>query len=299
MSEPRGTIGASDIAALFGEHPYESAFSLFLRETGQRAHEDDETTPRQQIGLDLEPAILAAWGRDENQDVRHNRLPWRHRHIRGASATPDGLISRQGSFVATAQVKTVQPWERAKYLAGVPRHHFLQVQQEIGCLSVELGYLVCQFGFNERAATCIEIDHEVQQQIADKIGHFWRQVAGEVPPPEPDDHRASLAAQMERKRERRIVDFSNPSIVDIMTKLDEEYIAAAKNFRAAEKRVKAAKIRILNALSDADAGAFADGSGYRVETIVQNRKATEAKQVIQRKLTRFVGDNTEEGEDNE
>lgn len=299
MSEPRGTIGASDIAALFGEHPYESAFSLFMRETGQRAHEDNDTTDRQQIGLDLEPAILAAWGRDEGRPVEHNKKSFPHPKIEGASATPDGIVGGYGVSCAVAQVKTVQPWERATYLAGVPRHHYLQVQQEIVCASAACGFLICQFGFNERAATKIEADAQIQDEIVARVKRFWRQVRGEEAPPQPDEHRASLAAQMERKRVRRIVDFSNPSIVDIMTKLDEEYVAAAKNFRAAEKRVKAAKIRILNALSDADAGAFADGSGYRVETIVQNRKATEAKQVIQRKLTRFVGDNTEEGDDNE
>lgn len=297
MSEPRGTIGASDVAALFDAHPYESAFSLFMRETGQRAHEEDETTPRQQVGLDLEPAILAAWGRDEGCDVQHNKTSWPHPNIKGASATPDGIESCMGEFVATVQVKTVQPWERATYLAGVPRHHFLQVQQEIGCLGVGVGYLVCQFGFNERAHTPIERDATIQQEIADKIGHFWRQVAGEAPPPEPDSHRATIAAMMSRRREPKIVDFGDPRIAEMVTKLDVEYQAARFDRIAAEKREERAKAAILNALGDADRGVFADGSGYRVSVITKQIKAKGATTQIQRKLERFDGEQTETGDE--
>ena len=305
MTQPRGVLGASDIAALFGCHPYESEYSLWARESGLRRHEGDtETTSRQQIGLDLEPAILAAWARDEGVTVRHNTTSLRSEALPGLGATPDGLRLRQDGLVdSTVQIKTVQPWERASYLDGVPKHYWLQVQQEIMLTQASVstcvthGWLVCQFGFDDRAATRIEADNKAQLSIQRNAEKFWQRVRGELPPPEADDHDATVTALMRKRREPKTIDLADDRIARAVLDIDERIRTWTVAAGTAKRKLAEAKAEMLLALGDADRGVFPDGSGYAVQTIV--RKAHEVKASEYKKLVRFTNKNAENGDSNE
>lgn len=296
MTKPRGTVGASDCAALFGEHPYLSRYSLWARETGLLAHEDDERTERQQMGLDLEWPILEIWAKREGKKIRKG-IGIRFDYDALVSATPDAFVEPDSSRDEPADAKTVQGHERRAWLDGVPRHYWWQSQQQSLCARAERGWMVALFGVNELGGTAIEADKKAHEQIISEVALFWRQVRGEAPPPTADEHRATIAAMMARKRERKTIDFGDPRIADMVAALDAEYTAANRARIEAEKREAAAKAAILNALGDADRGVFSNGDGYAVSRTQQNRKATEAKTVTVTKLTRFRGENSEEGED--
>lgn len=295
MTQPRGTVGASDVAALFGEHPYLSRYSLYARESGLLAHGEDEHTERQQMGLDLEWPILEIWARREGRTITKGR-GIKLDAAATLSATPDAFVMN-GGVEEPVDAKTVQPHARREWDAGAPRHYWWQSQQQILCARAERGWMVPLFGVNELGGVCIEADRDAHEKIIAEVALFWRQVRGEAPPPSADEHRATIAAMMERRRERKTMDFGDPRISDMIAAIDGEYVAARADRLAAEKREDRAKAQILAALGDCDHGTFGDGSGYRVDTITKKIKAKEATTQIQRKLTRFVGANTEEGID--
>lgn len=304
--KPRGTIGASDTAALFNEHPYLSYYSLWARESGLLAHEDDEHTTRQQIGLDLEKPVLEIWARREGLTVLHNTNSISSDRFPGLSATPDGREYLNGGVkdglicidvVSTQDVKTVRPHERRNWLDGIPRHYWWQQQQQTLVCQVTHGYLIALFGVDEIAATRIEADKGAHQKIADAAAIFWKQVRGELPPPEPDDHKATLEALMYQRREPKVFDLSDERIADIALLCDREIRGFSADKAMAEKRLRSAKARMLTLIGDCDRGVFPDGSGYEVRTMY--RKAHAVKESTYNKLVRFSGEQTEEGEQDE
>lgn len=287
------------MAALFGEHPYESRYGLFLRECGFRVHEGDEKTERQKMGLELEWPILEIWAKREGNFVTKG-CNLKFDDAGTITATPDGFVFLDADGDRQpADAKTVQPHERRAWLDGVPRHYWWQSQQQSLCAGSASGYMVALFGGFELEGTAIEADKNAHEQIVSEVALFWRQVRGEAPPPVPNEHRATLAAMMERRRERKTIDFGDPRIAEMVAELDREYVAANRARIDAEKREDAAKAAILNALGDADRGVFVDGSGYAVTRTQQKRKAQEAKTITVTKLARFNGENAEQGDENE
>lgn len=304
--KPRGTIGASDVAALFHEHPYMSYYTLWARESGLLAHEPDERTARQQIGLDLEKPVLEIWAKREGLTVGHCTESTK-RHD-GISATPDGYVFRfptleeltqnanaRHIIEATVDVKTVQPHERKQWLDGIPRYYWWQQQQQMLVCGVTHGYLVALFGVDRIEHTRIEADKEAHAKIIDAAATFWKQVRGELPAPEPDDHKSTLATLMGQKRESKTFDLSAPNIDALARQIDEEIQMAAEAKSMAEKMHREAKSKMLRLLGDADRGVFSDGSGYEIRTV--SKKEFTVKASTSRQLKRFTNKDTETGEE--
>ena len=299
--KPRGIIGASDCAALFHEHPYMSYYTLWARECGLLAHEPDEHTERQQMGLDLEKPVLEIWAKREGLSVEHNTSSLTNHKYTGLSATPDGLEFRVDPFdhhveyASTQDVKTVQPHERKQWLDGIPRYYWWQQQQQMLVCGVSHGYLVALFGFDRIEHTRIEADKDAQQRIVLAAARFWKQVRGELPPPEPDDHKSTLTTLMGQKRESKTFDLSAPNIAEMALNIDAELRAANAAKSDAEKRLKAAKSKMLRLIGDADRGIFSDGSGYEIRTVF--KKSYTTKDSTSRQLKRFTNENTETGDE--
>lgn len=294
MTQPRGTVGASEIGALFDEHPYVSRYSLWARECGLLLDEQDEHTDRQEMGLLLERPILDIWARREFPNnhgtvIVHNtesfKLP------DGSSATPDGLfrlVLPSEHIVATVDVKTVQPHERHAWLDGIPRHYWWQKQQQTRATGAAAGYLVAAFGFTDIAHTLVEADEEAHERITKEVATFWKQVRGEMEPPTPDGHRATLAALFAKKREPKTI-----VLDDIAEDTDRNIRSLTKQIADLKKELNAEKAYALKVLGDADSGVFPNGSGWKVQTIV--RKEYTAKASTYKKLSLFSGDEAEEG----
>lgn len=296
--KPRGTIGASDVAALFHEHPYMSYYTLWARESGLLAHEEDERTARQQIGLDLEKPVLEIWAKREGLIVTHNTTSFSSDLFPGLSATPDGFVwlsDVKDSQIATIDVKTVQPHERKQWLDGIPAHYQWQQQQQMLLSKVYHGYLVALFGVDRIEHTRIEADPGAHEQIIGEAFIFWQRVRGELPPPKPDDHKSTLATLMGQKRESKTFDLSAPNIDALARQIDEEIQMAAEAKGMAEKMHREAKSKMLRLIGDADRGVFSDGSGYEIRTV--SKKEFTVKASTSRQLKRFTNKDSETGEE--
>lgn len=312
--KPRGTLGASDCAALFYEHPYMSYYTLWARECGLLAHEEDEHTTRQQMGLDLEKPVLEIWAKREGLQVFHNRKSLVNSALPGLSATPDGLEHKNLAYAkpfewltdaatkmmlleveSTQDVKTVQPHERKQWLDGVPRYYWWQQQQQMLVCGVTHGYLVALFGVERIEHMRIEADKEAHAKIINAADTFWKQVRGELPPPEPDDHKSTLATLMSQKRESKTFDLSDERIADMAYAADCAIKQATHDRADAEKRLRAAKSQMLRIIGDADRGIFSTGEGYEIRTV--SKKEFTVKASTSRQLKRFTNKDTEEGEE--
>jgi predicted phage-related endonuclease len=272
-----------------------SYYALWARESGILAHEEDDKTARQQIGIDLEKPVLEIWARREGLTVTHNTTSFSSDRFPGLSATPDGFVWLSDAREATIDAKTVQPHERKNWLNEIPRNYWWQQQQQMLLSGVYHGHLVALFGVDSIESTRIEADPDAQDRIIAEAFIFWQRVRGELPPPEPDDHKATLAALMSQRREPKTFDLSAPNIAAMAHEIDTELQAANTAKGEAERRLKAAKSRMLRLIGDCDRGIFSDGSGYEIRTV--SKKEFTVKASTSRQLKRFTNKDTEEGEE--
>lgn len=278
------TVGASEVAALFGCHPYESAYSLWAKKCGL-TEEQPETT-RLRWGKDLERAILETWGRREGFNVTHNTTSETDDGQPRLSATPDAQLYKtiDGElFCALGEVKTVHPAKRAEWLNGVPEWYRLQVQAQLAVWDYDRAIVIPLFGFEELTHTVIDRDDDTIARIRYRVTEFWKRVTGELPPPEPDDHPSTLATLMQAKRDAE----KSVSLDDTIAALDAELVAMTKRKTALEKDIRGAKAKILKAMGDATIGVLPDGTSWRVSMI--NVKARSSDAYSYQKLSRIKG----------
>lgn len=83
-------LGGSEIAAVMGLNPWESAFSLWHRKAGRIGPK--EQTAAMSWGKRLEPAIAAKWSEDHPEFRTRHTGTWRSRERHWQIANPDRLL---------------------------------------------------------------------------------------------------------------------------------------------------------------------------------------------------------------
>lgn len=294
--KPRGTLGASDIAALFGVSPWQSHYGLWCRETGLLETEEDETNERMQIGNELERPVLDIWARRMGWEhcVVHNRLSSNHASMK-ISATPDGFLYDETANthhqpIAVIDVKTVDISRRRDWDGGLPHYYWWQLQQQMLCTGSHQAYLVALFGVNEISHQVVEWSPEAGKMIEFAQGVFWDEVDGKRPPPQADGHEATRKALLAQERHPEPIIFGQD-----VGELDAELQEVSASISRLNKRERELKNKILRAMGDSSVGLFTNGAGYRVQTV--ERKEYTAKATKYQKFTRFKSKETEEGED--
>jgi putative phage-type endonuclease len=203
----RGGIGASDIAAITNASPWGSRWSVWVDKVGLAPLDDDDPSDVMQLGLDLEPVIVAWFER------RHRGLHVMARQYRAthpdhdwALATLDGLIVEEGSDDVDAAVAVFE----SKYDAGsrwdeIPEHYRLQVQWQLAVTGLDAAFLaVMHMAFGRPLFEVYEVARD--QVLIDRLlaegERFWMDhiVTGE--PPFVDAHPATGRALAEAWRGR-------------------------------------------------------------------------------------------------
>src|ERR1017187_5285981 len=110
LEHRRGTVGASEVGALFQVHDYLSPFKLASRKLG--LYEDEEETSAMRRGRMLEPVAIACMKEDRpNWVITHNPMPggnWLVDRDARISATPDAFVSDPDRGFGIVQIKSVE-----------------------------------------------------------------------------------------------------------------------------------------------------------------------------------------------
>jgi len=322
-------VGASEIAALFGCHPYLSEYGLWARKTG--LVEDKPSTERLQNGRDFEVPILEIWSRrsgvpiviNSSADtlmvppgvdistlaggmniVKYERTPptitqtqrtFQSPHCSRLFATPDAWTlrhaEREHSHEADVDAKTVRPHMIKEWRKnGTPDYYKLQLRAQNACTGRSGAYLVAAFGWDEISHEFLPADIAIQDEICRRVDQFWLRVEGKLPPPDVDGSESTKTALMATKRNEETVSLAGDIAV-----IDSRLLQAKANESDWSKRVKQLQAEIIKALGNANRGVFTDGSGYRVQIV--ERAPYTAKASKYQKLVRFTGDDSEEGDE--
>lgn len=202
----RAGVTASEIAAILGISPFDSAFNLYWKKTGVLPEDYDDE--RLSLGRHLEPWIAERFAGEHPEFAMQAPVGlWRSLDRGWQMATPDGLIydphpsgmvaeARAGAPVAVWEGKTSATYEEwgEDDTGEVPAYIAAQVQWQMDVMGVTTAYVSCLFLATQkiRHYTLTRDDTDITLMRARGL-EFWQRVQSEDPP-ELDSHDATLAA---------------------------------------------------------------------------------------------------------
>lgn len=263
----RQTIGASEIAALLGVHPWLTAYSLFATKSGLLSTDHDES-PAQRRGRLLEDDALALL-QEERPDwsVVPNPMPggrfFRNMATR-ESCTPDALAKdplRNGFGVI--QIKSVEPsifrrkWRAEDGTVEPPIWIAVQALVEANLTGASWAVVAAlRVGFGlDIDVIDIPLHSGLIARLEQEVAAFWRAVESGQPPAADYARDGDVIAAMYEPT-GEVIDLSSDNYA---MELADERARLSAGKTAADKRMSEIKAELLTKLNGASAARLADG----------------------------------------
>lgn len=173
-------IGASDVAALFGQHPYVTPLKLWAWHRGE-AQRDTQDNAAMRRGRIFENAVLSAYGEEHPGTYLQAGEEYHEIPSLRLGATPDAWAHEAGGEPELVQIKTVTPGKfENEWQDGPTLAYLMQLQTEMLVCNARQGRLVVMVmdGFN---LPIHEYRYPAMPEYHDglvrMIERFWSQVA--------------------------------------------------------------------------------------------------------------------------
>jgi putative phage-type endonuclease len=233
-------IGGSEIGTICGLNPWESAFALWAKRTGQIPN-PPLTSWSVRFGKAFESPVLELWAEEHPEFEVYLAGTFQHPEIDYLRANPDALAKHRetGEWVVV-EVKTARgTW------ADTPPAYVAQVQHYMDVLSIDRSVIVAVAGWNyeERWVARDQFQIEAQREAARR---FWEHLQN-MEKPEWDGSKATYEA----------VRYMNGDIEDDdvdLGELGEELVKAHLKFGFVEQELVRLKSATLDAMGKAKYG---------------------------------------------
>lgn len=190
----RQDVTASDIAALFGKHPFKTMLSLYAEKAGL-VQPDTEENDAMRRGRHMEHAILSACAEAPEFDglwVDRAAHYYRSPSLR-LGATPDAYLRREeGKPIEPIDAKSVATFiHDTQWTEAPPLHIQLQVLTQAMLMNAPRGWVACGVMSMDFPLYVYEVPRHEQAEakIIEALAGFWRAIdAGEAPDPTAGDH---------------------------------------------------------------------------------------------------------------
>lgn len=256
-------LSASQVAAVVGQDPYKSAFTLFQQKIGAIPWEDE--TRAMTEGKHMEPLLARYFAEDTGREVRDpgDYTIWTHAEFPWLFATPDRIqicARGEGSVELKKTEAFTKAWEC--YRDGdMPMSVKVQCQMQMACIQLEYGSAYAKFG---REYQYFDIDrHEAAiQAILAECERFMDRLASGTPPPA--DTSAGTLATLKALHP----DDSGETIYlpdDALEWVND--LDAGKDYaKKADEIKKAAEVKLREAMGAATFGVLPDGRRVTMKT---------------------------------
>lgn len=250
-------IGGSEIGTICGLNPWESAFALWAKRTGQIPN-PELTSWSVRFGKAFEEPILRLWAEEHPEYEVFHTGTYVTQSEPPLVANPDALARHRdtGEWVIV-EVKTSRgSWQ------DVPEHYVAQVQHYMYVLGVARAVLVGVVGWDWKE-TWLEFDKfraESQREMAEM---FWKHMQDMVKP-DWDGSKATYEA----------VRYMHPDIENDEVNLSDlgwELLDAAEQVTAAEDALNEIKSKVIDFMGSAKYGYVINYKGEK--TVVAQRQA--------------------------
>lgn len=263
----RRSVGSSEVAALFGVSPWVTHFMLWHEKAGTVPVQRDDTDERMEVGRVLEPAIAKLVALRLERNVKSVRgLYHQHDDVRGMGASVDYVIDDPERGPGLVEIKNVDWFQFADtWRTRPPAMYGLQVQHQFACTGWQWGMIAALVGGNDLKLFEQAPKPRIIKQIEARVGDFWRSIDSHTPPdPTGIQDEAHILGELAPELEKaKLIRLDEPELAQAA----QDCIWAASEARTAEAVLRAAQIKLINAMGDAEIallpGAKAKLSRYR------------------------------------
>ncbi len=185
LARRKGSLGASEVAAVCGLDPFKSAWDVWAIKKGYRQETESEAG---EMGNRIEPVLLQWYadrtGRTLRQPgtLKHPEFPW-------ASATPDAIADRLDVQAKVVGARMLHRWD-----AGVPQYVIAQVEWELWVADLPAANVVALLGGTDPQIFPVARNEELISYLVEICSRWWRDhVIGNEPPDIDGSESARLA----------------------------------------------------------------------------------------------------------
>jgi len=233
-------IGGSEIGTIMGYNPWESAFALWAKRTGQIPDPPLEGWSIR-FGRAFELPVLELWAEEHPEYEVFLTGTWQHPEHEFMLANPDALAKHRetGEWIVV-EIKT----SRGSW-GETPPHYAAQVLHYMTVLNLERSVIVAVAGWNYEERWVDFDDFEADAQLA-AASRFWNHLQN-VEKPEWDGSKATYEA----------VRYMHPDIENDEVDLGEfgqVLLSASENFRKSETALNEIKSVVLDRMGTAKYG---------------------------------------------
>ncbi len=179
-------LGSSEAAAALGISSWESAYSLYLRKTGEL--DARAVTAEMEWGLRLEP-VVADWFLEQHPEYHPTVLdatPCTYRSMQWPwmLASPDRLIETADGSLGVLEIKTAGYWSGRDWDHGAPDEVQVQLIHQMAVLgpTIDHGWIVCLRDRGHPLTFRVERDETTIAALVLAEAAFWKHVTNRTPP---------------------------------------------------------------------------------------------------------------------
>jgi putative phage-type endonuclease len=227
-------IGGSDIGAIAGLSPWESAITKWAKKTGQIS-DNLEPNMSMRLGNKLETPILEIFAEEHPDYEIFTTGTWAHKEFSWQRANPDALYRKPDGTWGIIEVKFSRD-----YWSEVPQHYRAQVLWYMNVFGIQEAVLVALAGSSYQEFEVEWDSFEATSLIA--AAYRFRESVLKVEMPDWDGSNSTFET----------IRAMNPKIEDGEEHLDElgvNYFNALSDFEQTEKRLTELKSRVLKAMA--------------------------------------------------
>ena len=269
-------VTASTVGALFGCHPYQSAYGLYAEKTGLGVEPDGGAMLEWRLMLESAVAVAVAKQRPEWRIIKATEY-LRDPHLR-IGATPDFYIEGDPRGLGILQAKTIAPSAYKKHWPDGDPPFWIKLQNAAEMMlehEAEFGAvagLVIDPWKVECPITEIPRHEGVEARIREAVAKFWDDIAaGREPSPNYAKDAELIARMYPEAQPLKTIDLTGNNMLP--TILPERARLKAEIKRATD-RVKEIDAEVQFAMGDAEVAAL---PGFTLTLKTTHRKGYEVK----------------------
>jgi len=220
-------IGASESACLLGLDPYQSAFTLFQRKTGQLPPlEDNEFM---EWGRRLEDVVAEKFYDETQRPISPDGVLFQSLRWPALLATPDyrQLESKRQGLL---EIKTGSFHAKDDWMTGVPLNYQCQVQHQMAVTGAPFASVAALLGGNDFRWHDVPRNETFIASLVRAVSIFWWRIQNDRPPP-PDDSPSTSKTLSAMAEDGRAID-----LPEAVLSWHEEMVKAAADEKAAKER---------------------------------------------------------------
>lgn len=164
-------IGGSDIAAIMGKNPYETALSVYARHKGLIA--EKQQTEAMYFGVALEDFVANEFARRTDKVVERETFMLRHETYDFMLANVDRVVVDSQKGQGVLECKNVSAFQSDAWKEGAPEHYVYQLQWYLGITGFSHGYIAALCGGQKFFIYEYERDDALIAEMHRAACDFW------------------------------------------------------------------------------------------------------------------------------